>query len=89
MPDRTIETSPSPRPPADLTERQRGVLRAVVEDYVLTAVPVGSQALVRRYGLAVSPATIRGAMADLESLGLLTHPHTSAGRVPSDLGYRY
>ncbi|MGH2456580.1 MAG: heat-inducible transcriptional repressor HrcA [Candidatus Limnocylindria bacterium] len=72
----------------DLTERQRSVLRAVVEDYVLTAVPVGSRLLVDRHGLAVSPATVRSAMADLEALGLLTHPHTSAGRVPSDLGYR-
>ena len=72
----------------DLTERQRIVLRAVVEDYVLNAVPVGSQALVARYGLPVSSATVRSAMAELESLGLLSHPHTSAGRVPSDLGYR-
>jgi heat-inducible transcriptional repressor len=72
----------------DLTERQRLVLRAVVEDYVLNAVPVGSQALVERYRLQVSSATVRSAMAELESLGLLSHPHTSAGRVPSDLGYR-
>jgi heat-inducible transcriptional repressor len=75
-------------PGVELTDRQRSVLRAVVEDYVLTAIPVGSKALVTRYGLGVSPATVRSAMADLESLGLLTHPHTSAGRVPSDLGYR-
>jgi heat-inducible transcriptional repressor len=75
--------------PLDLSERQRTVLRAVVEDYVLSAVPVGSKALVDRYALGVSPATVRMAMAELESLGLLTHPHTSAGRVPSDLGYRY
>jgi heat-inducible transcriptional repressor len=79
---------PSLRPAIELTERQRTVLRAVVEDYVLTAVPVGSRALLSRYALGVSPATIRSAMAELESLGLLTHPHTSAGRVPSDLGYR-
>ena len=72
----------------DLTERQRIVLRAVVEDYVLNAVPVGSQALVERYRLQVSSATVRSAMAELEALGLLSHPHTSAGRVPSDLGYR-
>ncbi len=72
----------------DLTDRQRSVLRAVVEDYVLTAIPVGSKALVTRYRLGVSPATVRSAMAELEALGLLTHPHTSAGRVPSDLGYR-
>src|ERR687891_955979 len=76
------------QPAIELTERQRTVLRAVVEDYVLTAVPVGSRALLSRYALGVSPATIRGAMAELESLGLLTHPHTNAGRVPSDLGYR-
>jgi heat-inducible transcriptional repressor len=72
----------------ELTARQRSVLRAVVEDYVFTAVPVGSKALVARYGLGVSPATVRSAMAELEALGLLSHPHTSAGRVPSDLGYR-
>ena len=77
-----------PRPAIELSERQRAVLRAVVEDYVLTAIPVGSRALLSRYALGVSPATIRGAMAELEALGLLTHPHTSAGRVPSDLGYR-
>ena len=71
-----------------LTARQRQVLRAVVEDYLLTAVPVGSLSLVKRYRLGVSPATVRGEMADLESMGLLTHPHTSAGRIPSDLGYR-
>jgi heat-inducible transcriptional repressor len=76
------------RPALELTDRQRTVLRAVVEDYVLTAVPVGSRALLGRYALGVSPATVRGAMAELEALGLLSHPHTSAGRVPSDLGYR-
>src|SRR5918999_4043874 len=78
----------SPRPVFELTERQRSVLSAVVEDYVLTAIPVGSKALVARYGLGVSSATVRSAMAELEAMGLLSHPHTSAGRVPSDLGYR-
>ncbi len=87
--DRTARDPAKPPGPAlELTDRQRSVLRAVVEDYVLTAVPVGSKALVTRYGLHVSPATVRSAMAELESLGLLSHPHTSAGRVPSDLGYR-
>ncbi len=76
------------RPALELTDRQRTVLRAVVEDYVLTAVPVGSKSLLGRYALGVSPATVRSAMADLEMMGLLSHPHTSAGRVPSDLGYR-
>src|SRR3990170_3403269 len=88
--DRTtrIEQSAPQRPALELTERQRGVLRAVVEDYVLTAIPVGSKALLSRYGLGISSATVRGAMAELEALGLLSHPHTSAGRVPSDLGYQ-
>jgi heat-inducible transcriptional repressor len=80
-------TSPI-RPAIELTDRQRAVLRAVVEDYVLTAVPVGSLALLGRYALGVSPATVRSAMAELEAMGLLSHPHTSAGRVPSDMGYR-
>src|SRR4029079_2132548 len=86
--DHSTTTEPRSLRRIDLTERQRSVLRAVVEDYVLTAVPVGSKALVERYGLHVSPATVRSAMAELEGLGLLSHPHTSAGRVPSDLGYR-
>ncbi len=77
------------RPALGLSERQRGVLRAVVEDYVSTAQPVGSKMLVHRFELGVSPATVRSAMAELEVLGLLSHPHTSAGRVPSDLGYRF
>jgi len=78
----------APRSGLELTERQRSVLRAVVEDYVVHAIPVGSKALVDRYAMLVSSATVRSAMADLEALGLLSHPHTSAGRVPSDLGYR-
>jgi heat-inducible transcriptional repressor len=86
--DQRFEMGASGRPALELTDRQRSILRAVVEDYVMTAVPVGSKALVERYQLGVSPATVRSAMAELEALGLLTHPHTSAGRVPSDLGYR-
>ena len=86
--DREANPRAATPPALELTDRQRSVLRAVVEDYVLTAVPVGSKSLVSRYGLAVSPATVRSAMAELEALGLLTHPHTSVGRVPSDLGYR-
>ena len=87
--ERQATQRPTPiRPALELTDRQRSILRAVVEDYVITAVPVGSKALVTRYALGVSPATVRSAMAELESLGLLSHPHTSAGRVPSDLGYR-
>ncbi|MEP6808003.1 MAG: heat-inducible transcriptional repressor HrcA [Chloroflexota bacterium] len=84
----TGERNAPSRSTLELTERQRIVLRAVVEDYVLNATPVGSKALVDRYALLVSSATVRSAMAELEALGLLSHPHTSAGRVPSDLGYR-
>jgi len=72
--------------PLDL--RTQAILRAVIEEYVTTALPVGSQALVERYGLGVSSATVRHILADLEAAGLLTHPHTSAGRTPTDAGYR-
>lgn len=72
-----------------LDERQQTVLAAVVHEYILTAQPVGSAALVRRYRMPVSSATVRSVLAALEDAGLLMHPHTSAGRVPTDLGYRY
>ena len=71
-----------------LTERQAEVLRRVVEEYVATGQPVGSKTLVERSGLTVSPSTVRNELAELERLGLLTHPHTSAGRVPTEGGYR-
>ncbi len=69
-------------------ERRLAVLRAIVEDYVQTREPVGSKALVDRHNLGVSPATIRNDMAALEDEGLIAQPHTSAGRVPTDKGYR-
>ena len=69
-------------------ERRLAVLRAIVEDYVSTQEPVGSKALVERHGLGVSPATVRNDMAALEEEGLITQPHTSAGRGPTDKGYR-
>ena len=72
-----------------LADRQREILRAVIREFITTAQPVASGALVRRYGLPVSSATVRSELAELEDLGLLTHPHTSAGRVPTDLGYRF
>ena len=72
-----------------LGERQRDLLRAVIREYIATAQPVASAALVRQYRLDVSSATVRHELAALEELGFLTHPHTSAGRVPTDLGYRY
>jgi heat-inducible transcriptional repressor len=72
-----------------LTERRAQVLRLIVSDYIETATPVGSEHIVKRHRLELSPATIRNEMARLEEDGYITHPHTSAGRVPSDLGYRY
>jgi heat-inducible transcriptional repressor len=72
----------------ELTPRQGDILRRVVEEYVATGQPVGSKGLVERSGLTVSPSTVRYELAELESIGLLTHPHTSAGRVPTERGYR-
>ncbi|HYH28679.1 MAG TPA: heat-inducible transcriptional repressor HrcA [Actinomycetota bacterium] len=72
-----------------LDERRARVLRAVVQDHIRTGEPVGSRAVAERYRLRVSPATIRNDMAALERMGYLTHPHTSAGRIPTDLGYRF
>jgi heat-inducible transcriptional repressor len=69
--------------------RAQAILRAVIEEYVTTATPVGSQALVERYRLGVSSATVRNILAELELNGLLDHPHTSAGRIPTDAGYRW
>jgi heat-inducible transcriptional repressor len=73
----------------ELNERQRTILRVLVEQYVSTVRPVASEVLAGQYDLGVSPATIRNTLADLERLGYITQPHTSAGRVPSDKGYRY
>ena len=71
-----------------LDDRKLAVLRAIVEDYVSTNEPVGSKNLVDRHNLDVSPATIRNDMAVLEEQGFIVQPHTSAGRVPTDKGYR-
>ncbi len=73
----------------ELSEREIRVLEAVVQAYVETAEPAGSRTVARRCGLGVSPATIRNTMSDLEEKGYLTHPHTSAGRVPTDQAYRF
>ncbi len=75
-------------PLADLTDRERKVLEAVIQTYVLTASPAGSRQLARRFRLGVSPATVRNTMSDLEEKGYLFHPHTSAGRVPTNAAYR-
>lgn len=72
----------------ELGDRRSAILRAIVSHYVRTGEPVGSKTLVERYRLKVSPATVRNEMAALEEAGLISQPHTSAGRVPTDTGYR-
>ena len=72
-----------------MDERKQKVLLAIVQDFIATAEPVGSRTIAKKYGLGVSPATIRNEMADLEELGYIEQPHTSAGRIPSVRGYRY
>src|SRR6266516_844099 len=74
--------------PNKLTDRRQRLLRFIIDEYVSTAQPVGSNALVEKYGLPVSAATIRNDMAALEDEGYITQPHTSAGRIPTDKGYR-
>src|SRR5262245_39857847 len=74
---------------AEMTERRRLILKLVIQAYIETPAPVGSEILTRKYGLTVSSATVRNELAALEELGYLTHLHTSAGRVPTDAGYRY
>ena len=71
-----------------MSVRRLEILRAIVDEYVATQEPVGSKSIAARAGLGISPATIRNEMAVLEEEGLITHPHTSAGRIPTDLGYR-
>ena len=71
-----------------LSDRRQRVLAALIEEYVARAIPVGSRTLTERYGLGVSPATIRNELSMLEDEGYISQPHTSAGRVPTDYGYR-
>jgi transcriptional regulator of heat shock response len=73
----------------ELDERKQKILKAIIQDYLETAEPVGSSNLLKRFRLGVSPATIRNEMAALEEKGYIKQPHTSAGRIPSDKGYRY
>lgn len=73
---------------AELTQREQEVLRYIIQNFIVTASPVASKALVDRYRLNVSSATVRNAMNSLESKGLLDHPHTSSGRIPTEQGYR-
>jgi len=80
--------SPARQVPPDLSHRTRRILYAVITEYIGSGEPVASRKLAKRYGLGLSPATIRNVLADLEELGLLAQPHTSAGRIPTDLGFR-
>ncbi|GAB6100243.1 heat-inducible transcriptional repressor HrcA [Halanaerocella petrolearia] len=73
----------------EITERKKKILKAIIKEYITTAEPVGSRKLTRRYNFDVSSATIRNEMADLEEVGYLEQPHRSAGRIPSDKGYRF
>ncbi len=73
----------------DLDERNKRVLQTIIDCYVSTGMPVGSTTLCRKYDFGLSSATLRNIMAELEELGLLSHPHTSAGRIPTEAGYRY
>lgn len=72
----------------ELNEREKNILRYIIQQFVLTASPVGSRNITRKYELGISPATVRNIMADLEESGFINHPHTSAGRIPTDKGYR-
>lgn len=73
----------------ELNERERNILRYIIQQFILTALPVGSRNIAKKYELGISPATVRNIMADLEESGFIDHPHTSAGRVPTDKGYRF
>jgi heat-inducible transcriptional repressor len=72
----------------NLSEREREVLQSLISHYIATAEPVGSRAIANRFRLGISPATVRNTMQDLEEMGLISQPHTSAGRIPTDKGYR-
>ena len=72
-----------------LNERERTILRSIIYSFIQTATPVGSRYISKRHGLDLSPATVRNVMSDLEFLGYIDHPHTSAGRIPTDKGYRF
>ena len=73
----------------ELSERKMQILRTLIDDYIKTAQPIGSRTISRKHALGVSSATIRNEMADLEDMGYISQPHTSAGRIPSDKGYRF
>src|SRR4051812_50177250 len=76
-------------PDTPLSPRQEALLLRLVEAYIVAGVPIGSRTLVEQGGIVASPSTVRHELSELESLGMLGHPHTSAGRVPTTAGYRY
>ncbi len=73
----------------ELSDREKLILRSIIQQFILTASPVGSRFITKKYDIGFSPATVRNIMADLEESGFIGHPHTSAGRVPTDKGYRF
>lgn len=73
----------------ELNEREKNILRFIIQQFILTANPVGSRNITKRYDIGFSPATVRNIMSDLEDSGFINHPHTSAGRIPTDKGYRF
>jgi len=75
--------------PEELNQREKAILRSIVQQFILTATPVGSRNITKKYDIGFSPATVRNVMSDLEDSGFINHPHTSAGRIPTDKGYRY
>jgi len=75
--------------PEELNQREKAILRSIVQQFILTATPVGSRNITKKYDIGFSPATVRNIMSDLEDSGFINHPHTSAGRIPTDKGYRY
>lgn len=74
---------------SELSEREKNILRFIIQQFILTASPVGSRNITKKYDIGVSPATVRNIMSDLEDSGFIDHPHTSAGRIPTDKGYRF
>src|SRR4030066_161673 len=73
----------------ELNEREKTILRHVIQQFILTASPVGSRNITKKYEVGLSPASVRNIMSDLEEAGYIDHPHTSAGRIPTDKGYRF
>jgi len=73
----------------ELSEREKTILRYVIHQFILTAAPVGSRNIAKKYEIGLSPASVRNIMSDLEEAGFINHPHTSAGRIPTDKGYRF